>query len=92
MSACTKRSSTLLEFEGANFLRARLQLATLSGRSIRIRKIRQSDQNPGLHEAEASLIRLIDKLTNGSRIEVNETGTELFYQPGMDRRQQDDQS
>jgi len=36
----------------------------------------------GLTEYEASLIRLFDKITNGSKIEVNETGTSLFYQPG----------
>lgn len=32
---------------------------------------------------EASFIRLMDKLTNGSRIEINETGTMLFYKPGL---------
>ena len=50
-------------------------------------------------ESEANLIRLLDKLTNGSRIEVNETGnhtcihiyiymlyiigTSLYYNPGL---------
>uniref|UniRef100_A0A8C0B5N7 RNA 3'-terminal phosphate cyclase domain-containing protein n=1 Tax=Buteo japonicus TaxID=224669 RepID=A0A8C0B5N7_9AVES len=28
-------------------------------------------------------IRLIDKVTNGSRIEINQTGTTLYYQPGL---------
>ncbi|KAI1239984.1 hypothetical protein IHE44_0011425 [Lamprotornis superbus] len=32
---------------------------------------------------EASFIRLIDKVTNGSRIEINQTGTTLYYQPGL---------
>lgn len=36
-----------------------------------------------LAEFEASFIRLLDKLTNGSRIEVNETGTAVLYQPGL---------
>jgi len=36
-----------------------------------------------LQEFEASLIRLIDKISNGSRIEVNATGTALTYQPGL---------
>ena len=43
---------------------------------------RARDDDPGLHEAEAGFIRLLDKLTNGSKIEVNETGTSLSYQPG----------
>lgn len=30
-----------------------------------------------------NLIRLLDKLTNGTLVEVNETGTGLYYQPGL---------
>ncbi|XP_009331834.1 PREDICTED: RNA 3'-terminal phosphate cyclase-like protein [Pygoscelis adeliae] len=36
-----------------------------------------------LGDFEASFIRLIDKVTNGSRIEINQTGTTLYYQPGL---------
>lgn len=36
-----------------------------------------------LLEFEASFIRLLDRLTNGSKIEVNETGTSVYYQPGL---------
>lgn len=83
MSSATKKStSTLLDFEGCNFLRSRLVLATLSGRAIRIRRIRDRDEDPGLKEFEASMIRIFDKVTNGSKIEVSETGTQLYYQPG----------
>ena len=32
---------------------------------------------------EASFLRLIDKLTNGSKIVINETGTSLRYKPGF---------
>ena len=75
-------SKNILEYEGSNFLRARLVLATLSGRAVRIRKIRTREDNPGLNEAEASLIRLFDKISNGCKFEVSETGTTLYYQPG----------
>lgn len=34
-------------------------------------------------EYEVNLIRLIDKITNGTAIEVNETGTSLYFQPGL---------
>ena len=30
-----------------------------------------------------SFSRLLDKLTNGSRVEVSETGTQLTYSPGV---------
>lgn len=34
-------------------------------------------------EYEVNFIRLLDKITNGSRIELNETGTSLYYSPGL---------
>lgn len=72
-----------LSYTGCNFLRQRLVLATLSGRAVKIRKIRARDDSPGLRDFEASFIRLLDKITNGSRIEINQTGTTLYYQPGL---------
>ncbi|XP_073201357.1 RNA 3'-terminal phosphate cyclase-like protein isoform X2 [Lepidochelys kempii] len=72
-----------LSYVGCNFLRQRLVLSTLSGRPVKIRKIRAKEENPGLRDFEASFIRLIDKVTNGSRIEINQTGTTLYYQPGL---------
>lgn len=55
----------------------------LSGRSVKITKIRTDDQSPGLRDYEASFLRLIDKLTDGSRIIINETGTQLRFDPGQ---------
>ncbi|EDO31302.1 predicted protein [Nematostella vectensis] len=72
-----------LTYEGCNFFRQRLVLATLSGKSVRIRNIRIQEDDPGLKDFEANFIRLLDKVTNGSRIEVNETGTSLLYKPGL---------
>ncbi|KAJ7424560.1 RNA 3'-terminal phosphate cyclase-like protein [Pitangus sulphuratus] len=72
-----------LSYAGCNFLRQRLVRATLSGRPLKIRKIRAKEEDPGLRDFEASFIRLIDKVTNGSRIEINQTGTTLYYQPGL---------
>ncbi|KYO20841.1 RNA 3'-terminal phosphate cyclase-like protein [Alligator mississippiensis] len=75
--------SPSLSYVGCNFLRQRLVLATLSGRPVKIRQIRAKEEDPGLRDFEASFIRLIDKVTNGSRIEINQTGTTLYYQPGL---------
>uniref|UniRef100_A0A8B9G4S6 RNA 3'-terminal phosphate cyclase domain-containing protein n=1 Tax=Amazona collaria TaxID=241587 RepID=A0A8B9G4S6_9PSIT len=76
-----------LSYAGCNFLRQRLVLATLSGRPIKIRKIRAKEEDPGLRDFEASFIRLIDKVTNGSRIEINQTGEicslSLFWSSGL---------
>ena len=36
-----------------------------------------------MRDYEASLLRLLDKLTNGMKVEINETGTTLKYKPGI---------
>ncbi|KAG7223891.1 hypothetical protein INR49_015147 [Caranx melampygus] len=72
-----------LAYDGCNFFRQRLVLSTLSGKRVKIKNIRSKDDDPGLRDFEASFIRLLDKVTNGSRIEINQTGTVLFYQPGL---------
>jgi len=45
--------------------------------------IRAKDANPGLRDYEASMLRLLDKLTNGMAVEINESGTALKYKPGV---------
>lgn len=94
-------ADTTLVYEGCNYFRLRLVLATLGSRPVRIKNIRTDNDNPGLRgrdllcfirafcshlkiqcldffyfstDFEANFIRLMDKLTNGSHIEVNETG------------------
>ncbi|KFM25014.1 RNA 3'-terminal phosphate cyclase-like protein [Auxenochlorella protothecoides] len=73
----------MLRFQGAEHFRQRLVFSTLSGRPIRIDGIRPHAESPGLQEHEASLLRLIEKVTNGCIIEINETGTSLRYKPGF---------
>eukprot|EP00823_Brevimastigomonas_motovehiculus_P005251 TRINITY_DN377_c1_g1_i1.p1 TRINITY_DN377_c1_g1~~TRINITY_DN377_c1_g1_i1.p1 ORF type:complete len:327 (-),score=61.02 TRINITY_DN377_c1_g1_i1:163-1143(-) len=41
------------------------------------------DTNPGLRDYEVSLLRLIDKITNGTIIQINETGTCVNMKPGL---------
>ena len=38
----------VLKYEGCNFFRQRLVLATLSSRPVQIREIRSNDDEPGL--------------------------------------------
>ena len=52
-------------------------------RTPRVDDIRVNDQNPGLRDYEASALRLLDKLTNGMAVEINESGTALKYKPGI---------
>ncbi|XP_059052168.1 probable RNA 3'-terminal phosphate cyclase-like protein [Achroia grisella] len=70
-------------YRGSNYLRMRLLLSTLSGRSVKIEGIRNKETDPGLKDYEVNLIRLLDKITNGTKVELGETGTTLFFQPGI---------
>ena len=71
-----------LRLTGARDLRSRLVLATLARRPVEIRRLRADAERPGLRGDEASFVRLLDKLTSGSRISIDETGTTLRYSPG----------
>jgi RNA 3'-terminal phosphate cyclase len=64
----------MLRFKGSENFRQRLVCSTLSGKPIRIDDIRSGDENPGLRDYEASFLRLIEKITNGCIVEINETG------------------
>jgi len=39
--------------------------------------------SPGLTEFEANLLKLVDLITNGTRIEINPTGTSIAFIPGI---------
>jgi len=75
--------STLRFDDGATQFRQRIVVSLLSHRRLLIRNIRTDDlQNPGLKDYEASFLRLIDQITNGSKMEINSTGTQLKFHPG----------
>lgn len=76
-------TASALRYQGSNFLRQRLVLATVSGRPVVITDIRVKDEQPGLRDYEASFVRLLDKLCDGSDVVINETGTTLRYTPGQ---------
>ncbi|KAJ1612016.1 RNA 3'-Terminal Phosphate Cyclase-like protein [Cryptosporidium canis] len=74
----------MLVFKGGNFLRQRLALSTITGQPITIKEIRADDTlNPGLNDSETSLLHLLDCVTDGSKIKINDTGTTLNYTPGI---------
>ncbi|XP_055376043.1 probable RNA 3'-terminal phosphate cyclase-like protein [Condylostylus longicornis] len=75
--------NNLLVYQGCNFLKQRLILSVLSGKPIKIIDIRDNSIDPGLKEYEISLIRMIDKITNGTKIELDSTGTSLYFSPGL---------
>ncbi|GAA5936137.1 rRNA-processing endoribonuclease [Sporobolomyces koalae] len=75
-------SSRVLSYKGSSHLRHRLVLSLLSRRPVRIDEIRSHASEPGLKPFEVSFLRLIEKLSQGSRLEISYTGTSLLFHPG----------
>ncbi|SCV67296.1 BQ2448_5942 [Microbotryum intermedium] len=75
-------STRVLHFKTHSHLRHRLILSLLSRRPIRIDSIRSSLSSPGLRPYEVSFLRLIEKITQGSRVEISYTGTSMLFHPG----------
>lgn len=69
--------------QGSNYFRQRLVLSLLSARPVHISEIRsQSPYQVGVTDYEVSFVRLLDKLSNGSKFKISETGTEVSLIPG----------
>ncbi|KAK0196984.1 18S rRNA biogenesis protein [Armillaria mellea] len=77
------QTGSLLHYSGHQHFRNRLVLSILSGKPVRIDKIRSDDKNPGLRDFEISLLRLLEKVTNGTIIEISITGTAVLLKPGI---------
>ena len=82
MSCPQELAHQTLRYSGCNYFRQRVVLATLFQKSLVLNGIRDQNCNPGLRRYEATLLRLIDKITDGSFFHIDVTGTELRYSPG----------
>ena len=79
-------SSGYLRYKGCSQFRQRIVASTLSGHPLRIDEIRSGKEDelqPGIQDFEASFLRLVEKMCDGCRIEINETGTALKFKPGI---------
>ena len=75
--------SQMIDLQGHLLFRERIILSILSGKSLKISKIRSDLDNPGLERGEISFLKLIEKITEGSTIEINHTGTAIKFKPGI---------
>ncbi|KAI6132116.1 18S rRNA biogenesis protein [Pisolithus croceorrhizus] len=57
--------ASVISYSGHQYLRQRL--------AVRIEKVRSEDENPGLTDYEVSLLRLLEKVTNGTVVEISVT-------------------
>ncbi|KAH6918328.1 18S rRNA biogenesis protein [Coprinopsis sp. MPI-PUGE-AT-0042] len=75
--------TSLVHYSGHEHFRTRIVLSILSGKHVKIDKIRSEDKNPGLRDFEVSFLRLIEKVTNGTIIEISVTGSAILVKPGV---------
>ncbi|KAH8917972.1 18S rRNA biogenesis protein [Atractiella rhizophila] len=75
-------STQQLQYKGSRSLRHRLILSLLSSRPLRITSIRPLSSPPGLTPYELSFIRLLSKITLGTKVTISLTGTEILFIPG----------
>lgn len=73
----------VLKYNGSAYLRQRLVLSTLSGIPTSITEIRVGDTDPGLRDYEVTFLRLLEKITDGGKVVIDETGTRLSFHPGI---------
>ena len=69
-------------FSGATHFTSLLVYSTLSGRAVRIDGIRAGEEAVGLRDYEVSFLRLLELVSVGATISINETGTAVKYAPG----------
>ncbi|KAI3762097.1 hypothetical protein L1987_52520 [Smallanthus sonchifolius] len=72
-----------MKLKGSQNLRQRLLLSTLASTPILIEDIRADATCPGLLPHEVSFLRLLETVSDGCHVEINETGTKLKYKPGI---------
>eukprot|EP01053_Blabericola_migrator_P009863 Blabericola_migrator_1__9862@NODE_542_length_7732_cov_201_153033_g409_i0_p4_GENE_NODE_542_length_7732_cov_201_153033_g409_i0NODE_542_length_7732_cov_201_153033_g409_i0_p4_ORF_typecomplete_len376_score45_63RTC/PF01137_21/5_7e73RTC_insert/PF05189_13/3e28_NODE_542_length_7732_cov_201_153033_g409_i08802007 len=74
----------LLTFDGAQSFRYRIALSCLSGRPVRIEDIRLRDAvRPGLRYYEASLLQLVEALSDGMDLKTAKGFTQVTLYPGI---------
>eukprot|EP00002_Diphylleia_rotans_P005483 TRINITY_DN14633_c0_g1_i1.p1 TRINITY_DN14633_c0_g1~~TRINITY_DN14633_c0_g1_i1.p1 ORF type:complete len:359 (-),score=56.24 TRINITY_DN14633_c0_g1_i1:238-1314(-) len=74
---------SLVRLKGSQQFRYRIIASILSSRPIKIAEIRDDEEEPGLKDFEACFLRMVEKISNGCAIEINETGTQLLFRPGI---------
>ncbi|KAF6144257.1 hypothetical protein GIB67_024484 [Kingdonia uniflora] len=72
-----------MHLKGGEYLRQCLLLSTLSTTPVLINDIRPDDMSPGFRSHEILFLRLLEMISDGCVIEINETGTKLKYKLGV---------
>ena len=70
------------ELQGSNFFRLKIAYSFILNRPIKLSNIRSDSTNPGMTQYEISFLRLVCEVSNGTKININQTGTGFTLIPG----------
>ncbi len=70
------------ELEGSNLFRLKIAYSFILNRPIRLSNIRAESVNPGMTQYEINFLRLVSEISNGTKININQTGTGFTLIPG----------
>ena len=60
--------------DGSLGFRQKVVLSAITNQPIRIKNIRSRSKSPGVTSAEVDLLKLINEISNGAIIKINDTG------------------
>ena len=73
----------MINFNEAINLRQIILCATLSERPVLIENFHVFEDPQGIRSYEVKFLRLIERISNGVKIDINKTGTVIKYYPGI---------
>jgi RNA 3'-terminal phosphate cyclase-like protein len=73
----------MLKFINPTHFRQIITCSILSERPVIIENLRAGEDEPGLAEYEVTFLKLIELITNGTKIQIDETGCSVKFYPGI---------
>ena len=70
------------ELQGSNLFRLKIAYSFILNRPIKLSNIRPDSTNPGMTQYEISFLKLVSEISNGTKININQTGTGFTLIPG----------
>ncbi|VDK37150.1 unnamed protein product [Taenia asiatica] len=65
--------------DGSVAFRQKVLLSVVSNRPVHIRNVRSRSRNPGVTSTEVDFLKLINEISNGAIVEVNDTGESFTF-------------